>query len=248
VFLGCTGYSLKGDDQCTETINLTPGDDVESYAGDDEDEGNIQEIQNKKRCLLCETAMDSYLVTETMRLHVCGNNPECAGFIKEEGKFRIKGYDGPTIQCDKCQEVMQLKTGRFGKYFGCMNEGCKNTRKLLKSGEAAPPKAKAIPMPELPCEKGPGHFILRDGAGGLFLASSEFPRSRETKKPLVADLIRHKKDLDPKFLFLIEAPEKDPKGGWTVVRFSRKTRSYFIGSDDMPSWSLVYEKGKWISP
>ena len=79
--------------------------------------------------------------------------PDCAGFSVEKGSFRIKGYDGPVIECDKCGADMQLKSGRFGKYFGCTNDDCKNTRKLLRNGEPAPPKADPIPMPELKCEK-----------------------------------------------------------------------------------------------
>ena len=84
--------------------------------------------------------MDSYLIDETQKLHVCGNNPDCDGYMVEAGQFKIKGYDGPTLECDKCTAEMQLKTGRFGKYFGCTNDACSNTRKLLRNGEAAPPK------------------------------------------------------------------------------------------------------------
>ncbi len=89
--------------------------------------------------------MDSYLVDEGRKLHVCGNNPDCPGFLVEQGEFRIKGYDGPVIECDKCGAEMQLKSGRFGKYFGCTNTNCKNTRKLLRNGEAAPPKSDPVP-------------------------------------------------------------------------------------------------------
>jgi Zn-finger domain associated with topoisomerase type I len=32
-------------------------------------------------------------------------------------RFKIRGYDGPTLSCHKCGSEMQLKTGRFGKYF-----------------------------------------------------------------------------------------------------------------------------------
>ena len=83
---------------------------------------------------------------------------------------------------------MQLKTGRFGKYFGCTNSECKNTRKLLKSGEAAPPKVDPIVMADLRCEKVDDHYVLRDGAAGLFLAASQFQKNRETRAPLVAEL------------------------------------------------------------
>ena len=74
--------------------------------------------------------MDSYLIDEGRKLHVCGNNPDCVGFEVEEGKFKIKGYDGPILECDKCGAEMQLKNGRFGKYFGCTAAECKNTRKM----------------------------------------------------------------------------------------------------------------------
>ena len=39
--------------------------------------------------------MDSYLVNEDIKLHVCGNSPDCAGYQIEKGHFKIKGYDGP---------------------------------------------------------------------------------------------------------------------------------------------------------
>ena len=41
--------------------------------------------------------MDPYLLDETRKLYVCGNNPDCDGYLVEQGEFRIKGYDGPTI-------------------------------------------------------------------------------------------------------------------------------------------------------
>ena len=124
------------------------------------------------------------LIDETRKLHVCGNGPDCPGYEVETGKFKIKGYDGPIIECDKCGADMQLKTGRFGKYFGCTSEGCKNTRKLLRNGEAAPPKMDPVPMPELACVKVEDHYILRDGAAGLFLAGRECGRDPwSTGKP-----------------------------------------------------------------
>lgn len=249
VFLSCSGYALPPKERCLGTINLIPGTEAEAYAEDD-DEGNVQEIQSKKRCQICDTAMDSYLVDEQRRLHVCHKNPECSGFFVESGKFRIKGYEGPIIQCDKCSWDMQLKTGRFGKYFGCTNADCKNTRKLTRTGEAAPPRSTPVHMPELVCEKGPGYFVLRDGAAGLFLASSAFPKSRETKKPFVEDLVRHKNELDPKFLYITQAPLKDAKGRPYVVRFSKKTQQHFLASEEEGKQTddvLYYVDNKWVA-
>jgi DNA topoisomerase-1 len=44
--------------------------------------------------------MDSYLIDPKRKLHVCGNNPTCDGYEIEEGEFRIKGYDGPIVECE----------------------------------------------------------------------------------------------------------------------------------------------------
>ena len=143
---------------------------------------------------------------------VCGNNPDCDGFALEEGEFRVKGYDGPTLECDRCGAAMQLRSGRFGKYFGCTNTDCKNTRKILRDGRPAPPKADPVLMPELACARVDDHFVLRDGAAGLFLAASQFPKNRETRAPLVGELKAHANEIDPRFAYLLDAPESDPDG------------------------------------
>jgi DNA topoisomerase-1 len=143
---------------------------------------------------------------------------------------------------------MQLKSGRFGKYFGCTNEDCKNTRKLLKSGQPAPPKMDPVPMPELPCQKVEDHYILRDGASGLFLAASQFPKNRETRAPLVKELLPHKDEIDPKYSFLFSAPTEDDQGRDTVIRFSRKTQEQYVQSEEegkASGWRAFHRDGKW---
>jgi DNA topoisomerase-1 len=245
VFLGCSGYSLPPKERCKSTLNLVPGDEI---AADDEGESESRVLLGKHRCAKCGTAMDAYLLDEKHKLHICGNNPDCSGYEIEEGQFRIKGYEGPSLECDKCGSEMQLKTGRFGKFFGCTNSDCKNTRKLLKSGEAAPPKSDPIPMPELKCEKVNDTYVLRDGASGLFLAASQFPKNRETRAPRVFELIPHKTELDPKFHYLLSAPQKDPDGNPAVIRFSRKTKEQYVQSeiDGKPTgWKAFYADGKW---
>ncbi|WP_152207230.1 type I DNA topoisomerase [Marinobacter changyiensis] len=250
VFLGCSGYSLPPKERCKTTINLTSGDEVVSADDDVEGEGESRLLRKKRRCPKCGTAMDSYLVDEGRKLHVCGNNPDCSGYEVEEGTFRIKGYDGPTLECDKCGSEMQLKTGRFGKYFGCTNDDCKNTRKLLKSGEPAPPKMDPVPMPELKCEKVDDIYVLRDGASGLFLAASKFPKNRETRAPLVKEIKPHKDEIDPKYGFLMKAPEKDPEGNPAIIRYSRKTKEQYVMSEKdgkATGWRAYYSKGKWTA-
>jgi DNA topoisomerase-1 len=246
VFLGCSGYALKPKERCTTTLNLVAGE--EAVDVDKDEEGESRLLRSRHKCPRCGTPMNSYLVDETRKLHVCGNNPSCEGFEVEAGQYRIKGYDGPVIECDKCGAEMQLKSGRFGKYFGCTAEDCKNTRKLLRSGEPAPPKADPVPMPELKCEKVDDHYLLRDGASGIFLAASQFPRNRETRAPLIAELIPHANELDPKFKYLLEAPVEDGKGRPTVVRYSRKTKEQYVQSEEegkATGWRAFYSNGSW---
>ena len=247
VFLGCSGYNLPPKERCTNTMNLTSGEEVVKV--DDDDEQETADLRAKRRCPECGTAMDSYLVDETRKLHVCGNSPACPGTYVEQGTFKIKGYDGPIIECDKCGSDMELKNGRFGKYFGCTNTECKNTRKLLRNGEAAPPKEDPVDLPELPCEKSDAHFVLRDGASGIFLAAHNFPKSRETRAPKVEELARFRDRLSPKFYYLADAPKADPDGNPSIVRYSRKTKQQYVMSEDAKGkatgWSAWYENGKW---
>jgi len=253
VFLGCSGYALPPKERCKHTVNLTAGDEAVNIEEDDEAESKL--LLHKHRCKLCNTSMDSYLLDETRKLHVCGNNPDCIGHEVEFGQYVIKGYEGPVIDCDKCGSEMQLKTGRFGKYFGCTgetapDEPCKNTRKLLRNGEAAPPKVDPIAMPELRCLKVEDHYVLRDGASGIFLAASQFPRHRETRAPLVTELLPYKEQIDSKYQFLLTAPTEDPDGLPTVVRYSRKTKEQYVRSenDGKPSgWSAFYSNGRWAA-
>jgi DNA topoisomerase-1 len=254
VFLGCSGYALPPKERCKSTINLVPGDEAIHVVedSDDDEEGDENEslmLRAKHRCQICNTAMDSYLIDATRKLHVCGNNPDCAGYQVEQGQFKIKGYEGPSLECDKCGAQMQLKTGRFGKFFGCTGEGCKNTRKLMKSGQAAPPKMDAVPMPELRCAKVDDFYVLRDGAAGMFLAASGFPKHRETRAPLVKELVPHREAIDPKYHFLIDAPKKDRDGNDAVIRFSRKSREHYVQTeqDGKPTgWRATFDNGRWV--
>jgi DNA topoisomerase-1 len=228
-FLGCSGYALPPKERCKTTINLVPGD--EFVPADADEDAEVDALRAKRRCHKCGTAMESFIVDEKRKLHVCGNSPDCDGYQIEEGSFRLKGYEGPVIECDKCGSEMQLKTGRFGKYFGCTNTECKNTRKLLKSGEAAPPKMDPVQMPELKCLKVDDHYVLRDGASGMFLAASQFPKNRETRPPLVSELIPHRDEIDPKHHYLLDAPQADTEGNPTVVRYSRKTKEQYVQAE-----------------
>ncbi len=142
---------------------------------------------------------------------------------------------------------MVLKTGRFGAYFACQQ--CDNTRKVLKNGDAAPPRMTAIPMPELKSQKFDDHYILREGAAGLFLAASKFPKVRETRPPKLSELRAIQDQLEDKFQYLFSAPDTDNEGNPTILRWSRKNAEQYIGSEKdgkATKFALVYRKGKWV--
>lgn len=248
VFLGCTGYNLPPKERCKGTKNLMP---VEAFANLDDSESDeiaeVKDLMEKKRCPKCATAMDGYIVDGGLKLHVCGNNPDCDGYILEEGKFEVPGSDAPTIDCDKCDGQMELKTGRFGPYFACQK--CDNTRKVLKTGEPAPPRMAPIDMPDLKSTKHDDHFILREGAAGMFLAASKFPKVRETRAPKLSELRPIQDKLEDKFQYLFDAPDEDPEGNPTILRWSRKNKEQYVGSEKngkATRWGVYWRNGKWI--
>ena len=246
VFLGCSGYALPPKERCKKTINLVSADEFVSTI--DGDEAETDALRAKHRCEVCGTAMDAYIIDDSRKLHVCGRNPDCDGYEIEKGQFKLKGYEGPSIDCDRCGSEMQLKNGRFGKYMGCTNETCKNTRKILKNGDIAPPKEDPVPLPELKCTQSDAHFVLRDGAAGLFLAASTFPKSRETRAPLVEELQRFKDRISAKHKYLAGAPLTDADGNPAIVRFSRKTKEQYVMSEvngKATGWTAHYDNGTW---
>ena len=254
VFLGCSGYQNLGDDKCKETLNLVSGD--EAISVDDTEEA--ENLLIKKRCPKCDTSMDNYLIDENRKLHVCGKNPDCDGYLIEDGQFKIKGYDGPTLECHKCGADMQLKTGRFGKYFGCLNDNCGATRALQRNGEPKPLTMEPIELPDLKCIKCEDHYLLRDSMKGLFLAASQYPKNRETRAPRVDEI----KDLKEQFVFacrflpdkdkhlyLLNAPRKDKDGNPYVVRYNRTDDIHYVASEKdgkKTKWTATFINGEWV--
>ena len=254
VFLGCSGYQNEGNDKCKETLNLISGDEAVSV--DDSEEA--ENLLIKKRCPKCDTSMDNYLIDEFRKLHVCGKNPDCNGYLVEDGKFKIKGYDGPTLECHKCGSEMQLKTGRFGKYFGCLNDNCGATRALQRNGEPKPITMEPIEMPDLKCIKCEDHYLLRDSMKGLFLAASQYPKNRETRAPKVSEINKLHNEIveacrflpnKEKHMYLLEAPEKDVDGNPYIVRYNRTDDVHYLASEKdgkKTKWTATYSDGEWI--
>ena len=254
VFLGCNGYNNEGDDKCKGTLNLISGDEAISL--DDQDEAS--NLMIKERCQLCDTSMDNFLMDETRKLHVCGMNPDCSGYKIEQGAFKLKGYDGPLLECHKCGSEMQLNTGKFGKYFLCLNDNCGTTRNLQRSGEPKPIVMEPI-LSELPCEKFEDHYLLRDSMKGLFLAASKYPKNRETRAPKLAEFLtivtednlleacRYLKD-PKKHFYLLTGPLKDKDKNSYVIRYNKAEDTHYLASEKdgkKTKWTAVYDNNEW---
>ena len=253
VFLGCSGYQNIGDEKCKETLNLILGDEAVSV--DDTEEA--ENLLIKKRCPKCSTSMDNYLIDENRKLHVCGKSPDCDGFLIEGGQFKIKGYDGPVLECHKCGSEMQLKTGRFGKYFGCLNDNCGATRALQRNGEPKPITMEPIELRDLKCLKCEDHYLLRDSMKGLFLAASQYPKNRETRAPKVSEIKNLQNEISEacrflpdkdKHIYLLVAPEMDKDGNPYVIRYNRTEDTHYLASEKdgkKTKWTATYSDGIW---
>ena len=52
-----------------------------------------------------------------------------------------------------------------------------------------------------------------------------------------------------KLRYLADAPQQDPEGNKTMVRFSRKTKQQYVSSEKdgkATGWSAFYVDGKWV--
>ena len=185
--------------------------------------------------------MLSYLVDETRKLHICGNNPDCSAIEIETGTFKIKGYDGPSLECDKCGAEMQLKSGRLCKYFGCVE--CSNTRNYPAQRACSAQRRSLCPCPER-CEKVEDHY-LRDGASGIF---HQPPASFSLPKPCAAGRRNRPHACGwTRNSATCWRHEQDPDGNPAVIRYSRKTKEQYVQSElegKATGWKAAFTKNR----
>ncbi|MBF0126584.1 MAG: type I DNA topoisomerase [Magnetococcales bacterium] len=80
--------------------------------------------------------------------------------------------------CPECQQPLNIKLGRFGRFLACSNyPECRFTRNLKKEGEEEKPE----PEPELSdqlCDKCEKPMLVKAGRFGKYLACSGYPACR----------------------------------------------------------------------
>ena len=103
--------------------------------------------------------------------------------VNGEGKLEVAQDEISSEVCEKCGAPMVVKTGRYGKFLACSNyPQCKNTKRILASGEGEK-SGKSAPIPAGEnCEKCGAPMVYRKGRFGPFMACSNYPKCRYTRK------------------------------------------------------------------
>lgn len=233
-FLGCSGYSDK-ENKCKHTSSLIP---TEAKA-----------LHERYRCPTCNCTTKDYYVNETTLLHCC-SNVLCGTITVAQGHYpeAKMGHiqNGLTCECEKCNNAMFERTGRFGRYLRCDN--CNNIRGIMPDGTVAPPRKPVIDFPELKCNKKGSHFVLRESvSGNIFLSAHNFPRCREMRNITVNEIIQYKDRLPDYLHYLAAAPAIDEAGNETVVRFSKAKNERYVGVPNFKGMKSVstYRDGAW---
>src|SRR6266446_560847 len=83
--------------------------------------------------------------------------------------------------CELCGKPMQMKRGRFGPFLGCTGyPECRNIRKIVKSGVAAP----APVLLDEKCPLDAAQLVRRHGRFGEFVSCSNYPNCKYIKQEL----------------------------------------------------------------
>ncbi len=150
--------------------------------------GEIQIVEAEpvqERCERCGSPM----IIKTGRFGkflACSNYPQCKNTkrmtVNGEGKLEVAQDEVSSEVCEKCGSPMLVKTGRFGKFLACSKyPECKNTKRIGATGKGKGETAKPEPTGE-DCEKCGSPLVYRKGRFGTFVACSNYPRCRYTKK------------------------------------------------------------------
>ncbi len=170
-FLACSNYP-----QCKNTKEFQ-----RNHTGEVE---VVEEKPVQETCEKCGASM----VVKTGRFGkflACSNYPQCKNtkriLVNGEGKLEVAQDEESSETCEKCGASMVVKTGRFGKFLACSNyPQCKNTKRMGTSGGRS--GASPATLTGENCEKCGSPLVYRQGRFGQFVACSNYPKCRFTKK------------------------------------------------------------------
>ncbi|MEC4677171.1 MAG: type I DNA topoisomerase [Nitrospirota bacterium] len=147
--------------------------------------------------------------TETIRKFY---DPFAKNFEKAEKEMRdVKREEQPTdIICEKCNNPLVIKWGRFGRFLACSGyPDCKNTKEFVEKEGVIKVVAKEIASDVIckVCGKG---MINKTGRFGRFLACSAYPECKHTEPISLG----------------VACPEAECKGDLTEKR-SKKGKTFY---------------------
>ncbi|MDH5761889.1 MAG: type I DNA topoisomerase [Nitrospinota bacterium] len=139
--------------------------------------------------------------------------------VEAEKKMRdIKSQVEETDEvCEKCNQPMIIKWGRFGKFMACSGyPECKNTKEV--GGKEEGPDAVQA---EGNCDKCDSPLVIKVGRFGKFMACSAYPECKFTKPISLG----------------VSCPEADCKG-YISARRSKKGRTFY-GCSEYPNCTFT---------
>jgi len=111
---------------------------------------------------------------------------ELTAWLKEVEKIlpalKEENVEETSLVCDKCGKPMVVKWGRNGKFLACSGyPECKNTMNFrLENGEIVPDTTGDLTGEK--CPQCGGDLVMKQGRYGKFIACSNYPECRYTKK------------------------------------------------------------------
>ncbi|MGD0624672.1 MAG: type I DNA topoisomerase [Thermodesulfobacteriota bacterium] len=171
-FLACSNYP-----QCKNTKEFQRNE-----------AGAIEIVEGKIVQETCEKCGAPMLIKTGRfgKFLACSNYPQCKNtkkmLVNGEGQLEVAQEEESSESCEKCGAPMLIKTGRFGKFLACSNyPQCKNTKRISSAKEGGAGGATPVPTGEN-CDKCGAPLVYRQGRFGPFIACSNYPKCRNTKK------------------------------------------------------------------
>lgn len=141
--------------------------------------------EEQKTDFTCEKCKSPMIVKWGRRgkFLACSGYPKCKNakdIIQDaDGKITIQKQVTVDVKCDKCESLMVVKSGRFGRFLACSKyPDCKSTKAFTLG----------IPCPHKECEK--GELVEKRSRGGrVFYGCNKYPKCKfaswyaPTKKP-----------------------------------------------------------------
>lgn len=151
--------------------------------------------------------------------------------IVEKGKTLDKNAittEATSEKCPECDHALEIKFGRFGKFYACTNyPECKYKRSLVVKEKSEAQKELEVKMAGKKCEKCDADMVVKESRYGSFLGCSNYPKC----KNIVS--------------LTVPTGAKCPTcgEGQMIERRSKRTRKVFYGCNKYPKCTYaVWDK------